>query len=344
MYSQKSNCISCSTQTQTNSAKNNNKIKKIRLPSYKDINLKIDSPSINNQILNQLRGKKILKKNNLVELYNNLYTFDNNSKEKNNISIKIQNNRNKQGEISLSFGKSNSHFENEINHLHTKKKDNFRILKKISSNNKNNKNNKSYDDKNLLLTKKLFKLPQYNVKKILKSNVKDDFVSENDTFNDKSLSSNQKYLNEEDKSNIFSYINYKESIVKERFPKIANSNNRFELSNDIKKEFEDITNVFRRYNSNKKRIDDALLKIKNFNKNNLLHKNPYNQRFDDSKKIFNKIDLNILKINKNRKNISPTLMEKNLIRQKIRKVIDNFSHNNTDDNMIKMKFKYKNID
>jgi len=85
MYSQKSNCISCSTQTQTNSAKNNNKIKKIRLPSYKDINLKIDSPSINNQILNQLRGKKILKKNNLVELYNNLYTFDNNSKEKNNI-------------------------------------------------------------------------------------------------------------------------------------------------------------------------------------------------------------------------------------------------------------------
>ena len=172
----------------------------------------------------------------------------------------------------------------------------------------------------------------------------DDFVSENDTFNDKSLSSNQKYLNEEDKSNIFSYINYKESIVKERFPKIANSNNRFELSNDIKKEFDEISNVFRRYNSNKKRIDDALIKIKNFNKNNLLHKNPYNQRFDDSKKIFNKIDLNILKINKNRKNISPTLMEKNLIKQKIRKVIANFSHNNTDDNMIKMKFKYKNID
>ena len=310
MNSQKSNCISCSTQTQINSAKNKNKMKKLRLPSYKDINLKIDSPSINNQILNQLRGKKILKKNNLIELYNNLYTFNNNSKEKNCISIKIQNNRNKQGEISLSFGKSNSRFENELNPFHMNKNDNFRILKKISSHNKNNKNNKSYDDKNLLLTKKLFKLPQYNVKKILKSNVKDDFLSENDIFNDKTISPNKKYLKEEDKTNIFSYINYKESISKENFPKIAN-NNRFEL--------------------------------KNFNKNNLLQKNPYNQRFDDSKKIFNKIDLKILKNNKNRKNISPTFMEKNLIKQKIKKVIANFSHNNTDDNMIKIKLKYNNI-
>ena len=342
MNSQKSNCISCSTQTQINSAKNKNKMKKLRLPSYKDINLKIDSPSINNQILNQLRGKKILKKNNLIELYNNLYTFNNNSKEKNCISIKIQNNRNKQGEISLSFGKSNSRFENELNPFHMNKNDNFRILKKISSHNKNNKNNKSYDDKNLLLTKKLFKLPQYNVKKILKSNVKDDLLSENDIFNDKTLSPNKKYLNEEDKTNIFSYINYKESISKENFPKIAN-NNRFELSNDIKKDFEEISNVFRRYNSNKKRIDNALQKIKNFNKNNLLQKNPYNQRFDDSKKIFNKIDLKILKNNKNRKNISPTFMEKNLIKQKIKKVIANFSHNNTDDNMIKIKLKYNNI-
>ena len=344
MNSQKSNCISCSTQTQTNSAKNKNKIKKLRLPSYKDIKLKIDCPSINAQILNQLRGKKILKKNNLIELYNNLYTFNNILKEKDNISIKIQNNRNKQGEISLSFGKSNSHFENEINHLHIKKKDNFRNLKKISSNNKNNKNNKSYDEKNLLLTKKLFKLPQYNVKKILISNVKGDFLSENDTFNDKSLSPNPKYLNEDDKTNILSNINYKENIAKESLPKITNSNNRFKLPNDIKKGFEEISNVFRRYSSNKKRIDNALLKIKNFNKNNLLHKNPYNQRFDDSKKIFNKIDLNILKNNNNRRNISPTLMEKNLIKQKIKKVIANFNHNNTDDNILKIKFKYKNID
>ena len=343
MNSLKSNCISCSTQTQTNSAKNKNKVKKIRLPSYKDIKLKIDTPSINNQILNQLRGKKILKKNNLIELYNNLYTFNNISKEKDNISIKMANNRNKQGEISLSFGKSKTNFGNEINNLHFEKKDNFRILKKISSNNKNNKNNKSYDDKNLLLTKKLFKLPQYNVKKILKSNVKYDFSSENDTFNDKTLSLKQKYLNEEDKTNILSYINYKENISKESFPKIISNNNNFELSNDIKKDFEEISNVFRRYSSNKKRIDNAFLKIKHFNKNNLLHKNPYNQRFDDSKKIFNKIDYKFLNINKNRKNISPTFMEKNLIKHKIKKVIDNFNHNNTDDNMIKLSSN-KNID
>jgi len=344
MNSQKSNYISCSTQTQTSSAKNENKIKKIRLPSYKDIKLKIEGPSINTRILSQLRGKKILKKNNLIELYNNLYTFNNISKEKDSLSIKVQNNRNKQGEISLSFGISNSHFENELNQLHVKKKDNFRIFKKLSANNKNNKNNKSYDDKNLLLTKKLFKLPQYNVKKILKSNIKDDFLNENDTFYDKSLSPNQKYLYEEDKANILSYINYKENIVKESFPKIINNNNKFESSNDIKKDYEEMSNVFRRYNSNRKRIDNGLVKIKNFNKNNLLNKNPYNQRIDDSQKIFNKINLKILNSNKNR-NISPKLMEKNLIKKKIKKVIANLNHNNTNDNnMIKIKFKYKNID
>ena len=343
MNSLKNNFISCSTQTQTNSAKNENKVKKTRLASYKDIKLKIDTPSIKNQILNQLRGKKILKKNNLIELYNNLYTFNNISKEKDNISIKIKNNRNKKGEISLSFGASKTNFGNEINHLHFKKIDNFRILKKISSNNKNKKNNKSYDEKNLLLTKKLFKLPQYNLKKILKSNVKDDFPNENNAFNDKTLSLKQKYLNEEDKTNILSYINYKENIPKESFPKITNNNNKLELSNEIKKNYEEISNVFRRYSSNKKRIDNALLKIKHFNKNNLLHKNPYNQRFVDSKKIFNKIDLKFLNINKNRKNISPTFMEKNMIKHKIKKVIDNFSHNNTDDNIIKLNSK-KNID
>lgn len=321
MNSQKSNFISCSTQTQTqtNSDRNENKIKKIKLPSYKDLKLKIDGPSINTRILNQLRGKKILKKNNLIELYNNIYTYNNNSKEKDNISIKIQNNRNKQGEISLSFGKSNSLFENGLNKFHIKKKDSLRVLKKISSNNKNNKSNKSYDDKNFLLTKKLFKLPQYNVKKILKSNVKDYYLNENDIFNFRSLSPNQKYLNDEDKTNILSYINYKEKIAKESFPKIKNNNNKFELSNDIKKDFEEISNVFRRNSSNKKRIDNALLRINNFNKNNMLHKNPYNQRIDDSEKIFNKIDLKISKFNKNRKNISPTIMEKNLIKQKIKK-------------------------
>ena len=296
--------VSCSTQTHS---KNDIKILKInRVPSLKNIKLKIDNFSNNkenkNIISNRLKGKKVLKKKKLLDIYNSLYNHTAFSPQKKENS-KIINNEiknHKKGEISLSLGEKESINKIIITEFNVSKKNNFRIIKKL-----NPKNRNDYP----LINNQTYKLPLYNVRKILKNNHKNYLLYNNDEHNiyeDLNLNQNN--------------MNYKEDL-----PIISKNNTNFD-STDIRKENEKIIkDLFRRNIINKKKINKKIFKINYFNKQVFegkkisdffyREKNQYfdNKDSNDSNKLFN-IHTEIKSIKKNIKKL--------------------YSHNKTSENMI----------
>jgi hypothetical protein len=298
----KNHLVSCYTQTPTN--KKVKKLNNYRVPSLKSIKLKIDQTIVNeNKNQNQLKGKKIIKKKKLIDIYNKLY--NNNLitqykiKEK---KIFTKQNKHKKGQIALSFGENES--ENKIikNDCDIIKKTNYKMYTKYKTYN-SNKNMKNL--KQILLTNETYKLPIYKVRKILyKRN--DQYLSE--------------HSNEDNKTNnINCHINYKDKC-KKNLPIITK--NKFD-SADVKKENEDTLNNLFRTNCLKKRIkiNQNLLTI-NF-KNNSNNKKKLKYCLSYGKKLFKKKDLM-------ENNINKISTEINYIKNKVRQL---YYHDKTSDNI-----------
>ena len=286
--------VSCSTQT--NSKKNIKNLKNSRVPSLKNIRLKLDNfPFYNNdnnyKITNNLKGKKVLKKKKLLDIYNILYNSKSilspDKKEIKKEIPKLNNNKNKnkKGEIAISFEGADSSNKIIITEMNNNKKNNFRIYKKLQDNNSNN----IIENKYPLLNKPIYKLPLYNVRKILTNNMEKNNL----------LYNNNELYNKYEDSKINS------DSIKENFPIIQNNNN-FD-STDIKKENAKIlSDLFKRNCINKKKINKKILKTNYFSKKKLDENKLYNcitqenNKFFKNKDFFESNELNSIK-NKARK-------------------------------------------
>lgn len=293
--------VSCSTQT--NSKKNIKNLKNSRVPSLKNIRLKLDNfPFYNNdnnyKITNNLKGKKVLKKKKLLDIYNILYNSKSilspDKKEIKKEIPKLNNNKNKnkKGEIAISFEGADSSNKIIITEMNNNKKNNFRIYKKLQDN-----SNNIIENKYPLLNKPIYKLPLYNVRKILTNNMEKNNL----------LYNNNELYNKYEDSKINS------DSIKENFPIIQNNNN-FD-STDIKKENAKIlSDLFKRNCINKKKINKKILKTNYFSKKKLDENKLYNcitqenNKFFKNKDFFESNELNSIKnkarklfINKNNK-------------------------------------------
>ena len=285
--------VSCSTQT--NSKKNIKNLKNSRVPSLKNIRLKLDNfPFYNNdnnyKITNNLKGKKVLKKKKLLDIYNILYNSKSilspDKKEIKKEIPKLNNNKNKnkKGEIAISFEGADSSNKIIITEMNNNKKNNFRIYKKLQDN-----SNNIIENKYPLLNKPIYKLPLYNVRKILTNNMEKNNL----------LYNNNELYNKYEDSKINS------DSIKENFPIIQNNNN-FD-STDIKKENAKIlSDLFKRNCINKKKINKKILKTNYFSKKKLDENKLYNcitqenNKFFKNKDFFESNELNSIK-NKARK-------------------------------------------
>jgi len=325
--------VSCSTQTQTQtqtqSVKDIKIKKKNRIPSLKNIKLKLDQlpyfniPN-NNRIPSHLKGKKVLKKKKLLDIYNNLYNNKNafSQGKKENEKNNSKNNKHKKGAIALSFGGTESFNKIILSELNSNnKKNNFRIFKKINNKILNILNNND-DDKYPLLNRPVYELPLYNVSKILKNNnnnIKrivyrnndDEKIKQNNVYEDININNNY-------------YIN-----CKEEFPLIMQTSNNFD-STDIKKDNEIILkDLFRKNCYNKKKTNKKLIKIHCFNKSIFNDKKIYNCATQENNKPFNENDLIKSKIGKKLNT------DINCIKVKVKvKKLSNYNHNRTTDNII----------
>ena len=295
--------VSCSTQT--HSKKNIKNIRINKNPSFK--NIKIDDSQfynikINNRYSSNLKGKKIIKKKRILELYNNLYNNNDLSQDKSDNSKKnIINENHKKGEISLSFGGNDSLNKIVLNKIDFIKKHSFRILKKYPN---NSKNRNDEECEYPLLNKN--KLPLYKVKKILKDN-NNILYRYNDNF--------MEY------NNLYNY-----EKTNEDFPIIAQGTKRTNTfdSIDIKKENDEIINdLFRKACLSKKKIDKKIIKINLFNKYFFPFKNENNYGRQVNNKFFIK-----RKIIDNHYPKLPT--EIKAIKNKVKKL---YNHNRTSDNI-----------
>ena len=301
--------VSCSTQT--HSKKEIKILKNNRVPSLKNIKLKIDNSPFNNKenkniISNHLKGKKVLKKKKILDVYNSLYNHSALSPEKKNNS-KIINNKiknHKKGEISLSLGVQESINNIIITEFNIAKKNNYRIIKKLPP---NISNRNEYP----LINNQTYGLPLYNVRKLLKNNLNQNHI----LYNKK----DEHKINEDLNLNQ-NNINYKEDL-----PIISKNNTNFD-SIDIRKENEKIIrDLFRRNCVYKKKINKKILKMNIFKKqvleekkiSNLLYreKNQYSNS-KDSKDSFKGFNINT---------------EIKYIKKNIKKL---YNHNKTSDNML----------
>ena len=301
--------VSCSTQTQSEK-----KIKvkeKDRIPSLKNIKLRLDQlPYYNNQnnkrIPSLLKGKKVLKKKKILDLYNNLY----NSKEiftpdkKINLSNNSNNNKHNKGEIALSFGVKESPNQIIINGLNFNKKNNFRIIKKRLNYN---------DEKCPLLNNQVYELPLYNVSKVLKN--KRMIIYRN---------------NNKEQNNIYQEIkinHHYNTKCKEEFPIITQNSNNFD-STEIKRDNDKILkDLFRKNCIINKKLNKKKVRQNFFKKSILDNKKLDNCFTQEKSKIYN--DNNLIKSKINKK----TTPKINCIKNKAKKLY-NFKHNRTTDNII----------
>ena len=307
----KNHFVSCSTQTNENSKK----LKNNRIPSLKNIRLKIEEPlfniKINNKASSQLKGKKVLKKRKIIDIYNNIYYNSNNGlsteKKDNKKKNRIKYNKHNKGEIALSFGEKDSENKMNINDFDIIRKYNFKIIKKLPSNDLNNIND------NVLYNTETYELPLYNLSKILKNKNRNNLFEHSNYYYEDIKTNNNNNINN---------INYKDRY-KENFPIIVKNN--FD-STDIRKENENIINdLFRRDCLNKKKISKKLIKINIFNKNSLNKQKNLNNYLSFGKKFFNNKDIienSNIKMN----------TEINYIKHKVRQLYK-FNHNKTSDHM-----------
>ena len=150
--------ISCSTQTNVN----NKKSLRNRVASCTNIKLKLEQSPSNSQFNNRImsshfKGKKLSKKKRKFDLYNNLYSNNNKLTDKDNISLKIKNRKHTKGKITLLFPGNESNNKPVINGHK------LNILRKVAMNSINNYI--IFDNEEI--KRRLFKLPIYNVKKLL---------------------------------------------------------------------------------------------------------------------------------------------------------------------------------
>jgi hypothetical protein len=309
--------VSCSTQT--HSKENIKNFKNKRMPSLKDLKLKINNfqffnnNDINYKISNNLKGKKILKKKKILDIYNSLYNSNSilSTEKKENQKINHNKSKHKKGEIALSFTGNDSLNKIIITEMNIIKKNNFQIYKKIPDNISNINENK-YP----LLNKQIYKLPLYNVRKILTNN-----MNKNNLLNCHNNNDNEQL-------NKFEDLKVNSESIKENFPLITNNKN-FD-STDIKKENQKILkDLFKRNCLNKKKINK-----------NILRYNCLNKRAFDGNKLYN---LMTQENNKYNNNNTKDLIESNIgikintelnsIKNKAKKLFI-INHNKTSDNMI----------
>ena len=309
--------VSCSTQT--HSKENIKNLKINRIPSLKDLKLKINNfqffnnNDINYKISNNLKGKKILKKKKILDIYNSLYNSNSILLPEKKENKKINNNisKRKKGEIALSFAGNDSLNKIIITEMNNIKKNNFRIYKKIPDNISN-----IIEKKYPLLNKQIYKLPLYNVRKILTNNMnKNNLLNSHINNND-----NEQFNKIED-------IKVNSESIKDNFPLITNNKN-FD-STDIKKENQKILkDLFKRNCLNKKKINK-----------NILRYNCLNKKAFDGNKLYNFMTQENNKFNNNTKDLIETNIgiqintELNSIKNKVKKLFI-INHNKTSDNMI----------
>ena len=309
--------VSCSTQI--HSKENIKNFKNKRMPSLKDLKLKIsnfqffNNNDINYKISNNLKGKKILKKKKILDIYNSLYNSNSilSTEKKENQKINHNKSKHKKGEIALSFAGNDSINKIIITEMNNIKKNNFQIYKKIPDNN-SNISEKKYP----LLNKQIYKLPLYNVRKILTNNMnKNNLLNSNNNAND-----NEQF-------NKFEDLKVNSESIKDNFPLITNNN--FD-STDIKKENQKILkDLFKRNCLNKKKINK-----------NILRYNCLNKRAFDGNKLYNLMtqENNKFNINNTKYLIESSIgikinTELNSIKNKAKKLFI-INHNKTSDNMI----------
>lgn len=307
--------VSCSTQTHS---KENIRHRKSKMPSFKNLRLKIDNSLLSNidgcQISNNLKGKKVLKKKKVLDIYNSIYNNKNFlffEKIENRLEHNNKNNKHKKGEIALSFcGGDKSLNKKMIDKFNSVKTNDCRIFTKYPDKNSNNiivnkekKNKEKKENKYRLINKQVYDLPLYNVSKILTN-----------THNKNSL-----LYNNMESSNCFD-----NSKNIDKFPIIFQKND-FD-STDIKKENDKILkNLFRSNCINKKKINKDILKMKCFNRN-----------IFDKNKLFNCITKdNHIFFNNNliESNLGKIYNEIKSIKKKVKK-ISKYSHNKTSDNLV----------
>lgn len=309
--------VSCSTQT--HSKENIKNLKINRIPSLKDLKLKINNFQFfnnndsNYKISNNLKGKKILKKKKILDIYNSLYNSNSILLPEKKENKKINNNisKRKKGEIALSFAGNDSLNKIIITEMNNIKKNNFRIYKKIPDNISN-----IIEKKYPLLNKQIYKLPLYNVRKILTNNMnKNNLLNSHINNND-----NEQFNKIED-------IKVNSESIKDNFPLITNNKN-FD-STDIKKENQKILkDLFKRNCLNKKKINK-----------NILRYNCLNKKAFDGNKLYNFMTQENNKFNNNTKDLIETNIgiqintELNSIKNKVKKLFI-INHNKTSDNMI----------
>ena len=288
------------------------------MPSLKDIKLKIDNFPFYNNIeveykkSNNLKGKKILKKKKILELYNNLYNSNNSilspkKKEEQKMNSNIR--KHKKGEIALSFTGNDTLNKIIITEMNNIKKNNFRIYKKVPDNISN-----IFENKYQLLNKQIYKLPLYNVKKILTDNINKNH----------SLYKN----NDSEKINKFEDLKINSDNFKNSFPIIPNNKN-FD-STDIKKENDKILkDLFKRNCLNRKKINKNILRINCLNKRAFEGNKMYNYFTQENNQCYN-INTNDLLETNNGIQINTELK---ILKNRAKKLFI-FNHNKTSDNMI----------
>ena len=253
--------ISCSTQTNVK----NKKSLRNRVTSCTNIKLKLDQSPSNNQFNNRIvsshfKGKKLSKKKKKFDLYNNLYSNSNKLNEKDDFSLRIKNTKHKNGKFTLLFAGYEQNNRPVINGYK------LNILRKISMNNINN--DIIFDNKEI--KKRLFKLPIYNVKKLLnKQNMLLNGLSNNNIKTCEN-NNNMKSLYEVVKTN------YKGKLINENFPIILNKKKNMNSCTDIKKDHNDIiNNIFKRkLFNNKTDLKNHYSKNYNYNYNSKENKMP----------------------------------------------------------------------
>lgn len=301
----------CSIQTQTGEFNKN--ISKNRMPSYKDLNLRIGTSSFyfnnlnnGNRTTNQLRGKKVMKKKE-YDLYNEYINKTISRKKKCNI-IKSQSISHEKGQIILSFSGRKSINRRVFNEFDLNKKHMTLISRKLL------KNNITYLNNNL--NKKKYKLPLFNIKKLLNINNNNDLSYEcNNIFDN-----GQKNIYEEIKTdNNINTINSNEKKFKENFPTISSHNNLFTTPNIRKDKSNKLFNDYLKIN---------LSYINRFKNNFDIHKKLYGCASYENNKFFKKFN----KINYKNDN---GIKEINSIRNNIKLLLYNYNKKKANNNISK---------
>ena len=301
----------CSIQTQTGEFNKN--ISKNRMPSYQDLNLRVGTSSFyfnnlnnGNRTTNQLRGKKVMKKKE-YDLYNEYINKTISRKKKCNI-IKSQSISHEKGQIILSFSGRKSINRRVFNEFDLNKKHMTLISRKLL------KNNITYLNNNL--NKKKYKLPLFNIKKLLNINNNNDLSYEcNNIFDN-----GQKNIYEEIKTdNNINTINSNEKKFKENFPTISSHNNLFTTPNIRKDKSNKLFNDYLKIN---------LSYINRFKNNFDIHKKLYGCASYENNKFFKKFN----KINYKNDN---GIKEINSIRNNIKLLLYNYNKKKANNNISK---------